>query len=58
MIDVKNALEKVVIYLWWTKYVQSLFNRQNGQHVHALIALVKETFGIDAKIMCIWLKMS
>jgi hypothetical protein len=36
MLEVKNALKQVVIHPWWTKYVRSLFNRQNGLHAHAL----------------------
>jgi hypothetical protein len=44
MLEVKNALEQVVINLWWTEYVQSLFNRQNGHRAHALAALVRATF--------------
>jgi hypothetical protein len=27
MLEVKNAVEQVVIHPWWTEYVQSLFNR-------------------------------
>jgi hypothetical protein len=44
MLKVKNALEQVVIHSRWTEYVRSLiFNRQNGYHEHALIALMKTT---------------
>jgi hypothetical protein len=41
MLEVKNALEQVVIHPRWTKYVQSLFNRQNGSRAHALASLVR-----------------
>jgi hypothetical protein len=41
MLEVKNALEQVVIHLRWTKYVRSLFNKQNGHHAHALVSLVR-----------------
>jgi hypothetical protein len=43
MLEVKNALEQVVIHPRWTEYVRSLFNRQNGHHAHALASLVKAT---------------
>jgi hypothetical protein len=43
MLEVKNALEQVVIHPWWTKYMQSLFNRQNGNRTHALASLVRAT---------------
>jgi hypothetical protein len=33
----------VVIHPQWTEYVQSLFNKQNGHHAHALVALVRAT---------------
>jgi hypothetical protein len=33
----------VVIHPRWTKYVKSLFNRQNGNRVHALASLVRAT---------------
>jgi hypothetical protein len=43
MLEVKNALEQVVIHLRWTKYMLSLFNKQNGNHAHALASLVRAT---------------
>jgi hypothetical protein len=43
ILEVKNALEQVVIHLRGTKYVRSLFNRQNGHHAHALASLVRAT---------------
>ena len=43
MVEVKYALEQVVIHPWWAEYVQSLFNRQNGNHAHALVGVVRET---------------
>jgi hypothetical protein len=43
MLEVKNALEQMVIHLWWMEYIRNLFNKQNGQHAHALIALVRAT---------------
>jgi hypothetical protein len=43
MLEVKNALEQVVIHPRWTEYVRSLFNRQNGHHAHALASLVRAT---------------
>ena len=41
MLEVKNALEQVVIHPQWTEYVQSLFNKQNGNHAHSLASLVR-----------------
>jgi hypothetical protein len=43
MLEVKNALEQVVIHPRWAEYVQSLFNRQNGNRAHALASLVRAT---------------
>jgi hypothetical protein len=43
MLEVKNALEQVVIHPRWTEYVQSLFNRQNGNRAHSLASLVRAT---------------
>jgi hypothetical protein len=43
MLEVKNALEQVVIHPRWTEYVESLLNRQNGQRTHALASLVRAT---------------
>jgi hypothetical protein len=43
MLEVKNALEQVVIHPRWTAYVLSLFNRKNGHHAHALTSLVRAT---------------
>jgi hypothetical protein len=43
MLEVKNALEQVVIHPRWIEYVGSLFNRQNGHHAHALASLVRAT---------------
>jgi hypothetical protein len=43
MLEVKNALEQVVIHPRWTEYVQSLFNRQNGNRAHALASSVRAT---------------
>jgi hypothetical protein len=36
MLEVKNALEQVVIHPRWTEYVQSVFNRENGNRAHSL----------------------
>ena len=41
MLEVKYALEQVVIHPRWTKYVQSLFNKQNRQRTHVLAFLVR-----------------
>ena len=43
MLEVKNALEQVVIHPRWTKYMQSLFNKQNGNRAHAVASLVRAT---------------
>jgi hypothetical protein len=43
MLEVKNALEQVVIHPQWTEYVETLFNRQNGNCAHALVSLVRAT---------------
>jgi hypothetical protein len=43
MLEMKNALEQVVIHPWWTEYVQSLFNKQNGNRAHSLASLVRAT---------------
>jgi hypothetical protein len=43
MLEVKNTLDQVLIHPWWIEYLKSLFNRQNGHHVHALVALVRAT---------------
>jgi hypothetical protein len=43
MLEMKNALEQVVIHPRWTEYMQNLFNKQNGHHAHALASLVRAT---------------
>jgi hypothetical protein len=43
MLEVKNALEQLVIHPRWTEYVRSLFNRQKGHHAHALASLMRAT---------------
>ena len=41
MIEVREALENVVMHRKFTEYVATLFNRQNGVQIHALATRVK-----------------
>ena len=41
MIEVKEALENVIIHCKFTKYVATLFNCQNGVQAHVLATQVK-----------------
>ena len=41
MIEVKEALENVIMHRKFTKYVATLFNHQNDVQVHALAIRVK-----------------
>jgi hypothetical protein len=43
MLEMKNALEQVVIHPRWIEYVESLFNRQNRHRAHVLASLVRAT---------------
>jgi hypothetical protein len=47
MLEVKDALERVVIDPRWNEYVRTLFNRQNGHRAHALAREVRDTFRDD-----------
>jgi hypothetical protein len=41
MLQVKDALERMVIDPRWNEYVSTLFNWQNGHHAHALASVVR-----------------
>jgi hypothetical protein len=43
MLQVKNALERMVIDPRWNEYVSTLFNWQNGYHAHVLTSTVRAT---------------
>jgi hypothetical protein len=43
MLEVKDALEQVVIDPRWNKYVSALFNQQNIHRAHALTNRVRAT---------------
>lgn len=43
LLEVKNALEMVVIDPAWVEYVSSLFNRQNGHRAHSKASQVRAT---------------
>jgi hypothetical protein len=47
MLEVKDALERVVIDLRWNEYVRTLFNQQNGHRAHALAREVRDTIRDD-----------
>jgi hypothetical protein len=47
MLEVKDALERMVIDPRWNEYVCTLFNQQNGHHVHALARVVRDTIRDD-----------
>jgi hypothetical protein len=43
MLEVRDALERMVIDPRWNEYVSTLFNRQNGHRAHALTRAVRAT---------------
>jgi hypothetical protein len=47
MLEVRDALERMVIDPRWNEYVSTLFNRQNGHRAHALARAVRATIRND-----------
>jgi hypothetical protein len=47
MLEVKDALERMVIDPRWNEYVSTLFNWQNGHRAHALTRAVRATIRDD-----------
>jgi hypothetical protein len=47
MLEVRDALERVVIDPRWNKYIRTLFNRQNSHHAHVLAHEVRDTIRDD-----------
>jgi hypothetical protein len=47
MLEVKDALERMVIDPRWNEYVSTLFNRQNVHHARALACAVRATIRDD-----------
>jgi hypothetical protein len=47
MLQVKNALERMVIDPRWNEYVSTLFNQQNGHYAYALVGAVRATIHDD-----------
>jgi hypothetical protein len=47
MLEVMDALERVVIDPRWNEYVRTLFNRQNGHRAHTLVREVRDTIRDD-----------
>jgi hypothetical protein len=43
MLEVKDAMERMVINPRWNEYVSTLFNRQNGYLAYALVGAVRAT---------------
>jgi hypothetical protein len=47
MLEVKDALERVVIDPRWNEYVRTLFNWKNGHRAHALVRELRDTIRDD-----------
>jgi hypothetical protein len=47
MLEVRDALERVVIDPRWNEYVCTLFNWQNGHCTHTLACEVRDTIHDD-----------
>jgi hypothetical protein len=47
MLEVMDALERVVIDPRWNEYLRTLFNRQNGHRAHTLAREVRDTIRDD-----------
>ena len=47
MLEVKDALERMVIDPRWNEYMETLFNRQNGHCAHILVRKVRATIRDD-----------
>jgi hypothetical protein len=47
MLEVRDALERMVIDPRWNEYVRTFFNRQNGHHTHTLARAIKATIHDD-----------
>jgi hypothetical protein len=47
MLEVRDALERMVIDPRWNEYVGTLFNRQNGHRAHTLAREVRATIRDD-----------
>jgi hypothetical protein len=47
MLEVRDALERMVIDPRWNEYMRTLFNRQNGHHALTLAHAVRATIRDD-----------
>jgi hypothetical protein len=47
MLEVRDAMERMVIDPRWNEYVGTLFNQQNGHRAHALACEVRATIRDD-----------
>jgi hypothetical protein len=47
MLEIKDAMERMVIDPRWNKYENTLFNRQNGHRTHTLARAVRATIRDD-----------
>jgi hypothetical protein len=63
MLQIKDALEQIVIDSRWNEHMSTLFNQQNGHCAYALARAVKATIcndgiGSNVKILNTWFNKS